>query len=129
MMTLSVVFVALTQLGATLGPAPTYQDLMAQALVSFERQEYDQAIVTTQRAMTLARAEYGPQSLELGNAAGALGALYRVEAKDLRALAASIRSKHGKPGPPLGIESEVLFREVDENKQHLPTNEPSVEQE
>jgi hypothetical protein len=46
--------------------------------------------------MTLARVEHGPESLEFADAAGSLGALYRIQAKDLRARAANIRSKHGK---------------------------------
>jgi len=128
MLTLSLLIVAFTQLAAPPGSAPTYQALMAEALSSYQRQEYEQAIVSTQHAMTLARVEYGSRSLEFADAAGALGALYRVQAKDLRALAASIRSAHGRQGPHLGIESEVFFREVDENKQRLPSGEPSVEQ-
>src|SRR6266850_186203 len=128
MLTLSLFIVAFTQLAAPPGSAPTYQALMAEALSSYHREEYEQAIVSTQHAMTLARVEYGPQSLEFADAAGALGALYRVHAKDLRALAAEIRSKHGRQGPSLGIESEAFFREVDDNKQRLRKGEPSIEQ-
>jgi tetratricopeptide (TPR) repeat protein len=95
----------------------TWRSFTEQAFRLYKEKEYKEATAVTEKALKIAKKEFGEGSLEVAESLGNLAALYDIqgEAKEAEPFfeqARTIREKHGERGIPLGIQTEVFFKKV-----------------
>ena len=108
-----------------------WEKTMNDALIFYQKQQYQQAIAVTQEALKFAEQKFGPDSLQVAASAGDLAALYVIqgktaEAKNLTDKARAIRKKHDVTGTRVGIATEEFFNKAAEGKAKIAErqNEP-----
>ncbi len=99
----------------------SWRKLTDEAFAFYQKGKYKEAVAVTQKALEIAKQQFGPESLQFAESTGNLAALYDIqgktaEAKNLYDKARAIRKKHGLDGIPLGLQSEAFFDKAAKGK-------------